>query len=239
MGKIWEIAHLSIYGIINIYGGSMKNVYLLNNMSTDNEIKKELKYINSVDTISVIAGDFNNYEHNTKALEKLINWLEQVEIKYNYIYMIDNRHNLGNKQRLLDASDMIIVMDGLPTKQIKHINEAKINANLLNKGIYIGLGYGATNLGDNINLAKNEQRNILEHTSYRGIGIIDFNIEPHFDEMDLFHNANELMPNNIFNETLFLSKDSGIVTGDNITYINNVYKANFGQLEKLNQSKRK
>ncbi|MCD8562362.1 MAG: hypothetical protein LRY26_01025 [Bacilli bacterium] len=47
--------------------------------------------------------------------------------------MIDNRHNLGNKQRLLDASDMIIVMDGLPTKQIKHINEAKINTNLLNK----------------------------------------------------------------------------------------------------------
>jgi hypothetical protein len=230
---------LNNYDIINIDGGTMKNVYLLNNMSTDNEIKKEFDSLNLVDTIVLIAGDFNNYDANRKAEERVIKWLESMKITYNYVHMIDNRQNKGNQERLINSSDLVIMMDGHPIKQIKHIEKNGINHLLANKQNLIAFGYGATNLGYEINLAKNEKRNIVENYSYQGIGVTDLNIEPHFDEMDLFHNPSELMPNTIFNETTILTKDSGIVIGDQIKYINNIYHANYGKLEKVSINKRK
>ena len=114
-------------------------------------------------------------------------------------------------------------MGGDTLEQIKNINEYGIIPNLQNrKGITIGISAGSINMAKNVVLARDIDDNIPDHSFYKGIGLVDINIEPHFDLNNTFHNK-DIIEISKDNEITCLPDESFIRIEKNIEIIGDYY----------------
>lgn len=76
----------------------------------------------------------------------------------------------------------MIWLSGGPTlTQIRHIKEYRLIEPLRERdGVTIGMSAGSINMARQVVVAKDLDDGIARLSQYEGIGLVDFNIEPHF-----------------------------------------------------------
>ena len=163
----------------------MKINYLFSKIDRDKGFSiRQAKYIkedikNDMN-ITFIASLFNEYERNDNQIKELIKIFNKVNITFNKIHLIDNRISKENAIKYIEESDIIYLLGGSPEEEMKSIKEYKLFDILKEReGITIGTSAGAMNQAKKI-IYKDDFDN-YKIKEYEGLGIIDYNIYPHFD----------------------------------------------------------
>ena len=202
----------------------MNNTYVLlsgpdkRNLFND-DIKRELKKLikdNSI--ISAITADFNNYEKNDKYFNASFGLKEKLlDINKNIkdIYLIDNRcDDIENK---IKESNVLVLMGGNPHIQIEYIKKYK---ELFTNKIIIGMSAGSMNLASFSYYSKDYDINFSHF--YKGLGLIDITIDPHFDINDK-EQYNEALIFSKIKPIIGLPNESFIIIDDKIKYFGKYY----------------
>lgn len=165
----------------------MKTIYLLSGPGTTKgytkEIIKKMKEdLKDANSISFIASSPDNHEKNMKyvfgndEVVGIINHLKEVKT-FDKINLIDNSNI--DKEALIN-SDIIYLLGGDTKSQLEFIKNNKIDLILKDyKGIILGTSCGAMNIATDSYYSKDEDYD--KSFFYKGIGLIDITIDPHFD----------------------------------------------------------
>lgn len=140
-------------------------------------LKKDIK--NNMNIV-FIASSFDNYERNDIKHKELVKLFNDINIKFNNIYLIDNRIDSNKSKELIRNSDIIFLMGGDPKKEMDSIIEYDLVSDIKTKeGIIIGVSAGSMNQITNVIYKDEIDNNIL--VKYKGLGFFDTNIYPHVD----------------------------------------------------------
>lgn len=140
-------------------------------------LKKDIK--NNMNIV-FIASLFDNYERNDIKHKELVKLFNDINIKFNSIYLIDNRIDSNKSKELIKKSDIIFLMGGDPKKEMDSIIEYDLVSDIKTKeGIIIGVSAGSMNQITNVIYKDEIDNNIL--IKYKGLGFFDTNIYPHID----------------------------------------------------------
>lgn len=140
-------------------------------------LKKDIK--NNMNIV-FIASSFDNYERNDIKHKELVKLFNDINIKFNSIYLIDNRIDSNKSKELIKKSDIIFLMGGDPKKEMDSIIEYDLVSDIkTKKGIIIGVSAGSMNQITNVIYKDEIDNNIL--IKYKGLGFFDTNIYPHID----------------------------------------------------------
>ena len=207
----------------------MKINYLLSGVDKElgftSEQSKYLKQdIKNNSIITFIASTFSDIEKTDKYLNIMINWFKKIDITFKEVYLINDLVTPLQAQQYINKSDIVFIMGGDTLLQMKNINKYNIIFNLKNReGITIGISAGSINMADNVVLARDLDDNIPNHSFYKGIGLVDINIEPHFDLNNLKHNP-DIIEISKDNKIICLPDESFIrIDNDNIDIIGDYY----------------
>lgn len=207
----------------------MKINYLLSGMDKElgftSEHAKYLKQdIKDNSVITFIASTFSDIEKTDKYYNIMLNWFKNINITFKESYLIDSRVEPKESKEIIDKSDIVFIMGGDTLLQIKTLNEYNIISNLKNReGITIGISAGSINMAQDVALARDIDDNVPEHSFYKGIGLVDINIEPHFDLNNLKHNLDIIEISND-NKIVCLPDESFIrIINDNMEIIGDYY----------------
>lgn len=163
----------------------MKINYLFSKIDRDkglnnNQIKYIKEDIKNNMNITFIASLFNEYERNDEQVQELIKVFNKINIAFNKVYLIDNRISKEDSIKYIEESDIIYLLGGSPEEEMKSIKEYKLFDILKEKNkITIGTSAGAMNQAKKV-IYKDDFDN-YKIKEYEGLGIIDYNIYPHFD----------------------------------------------------------
>ena len=140
-------------------------------------LKKDIK--NNMNIV-FIASSFDNYERNDIKHKDLVKLFNDINIKFNSIYLIDNRIDSNKSKELIKKSDIIFLMGGDPKKEMDSIIEYDLVSDIKTKeGIIIGVSAGSMNQITNVIYKDEIDNNIL--IKYKGLGFFNTNIYPHVD----------------------------------------------------------
>ncbi len=140
-------------------------------------LKKDIK--NNMNIV-FIASSFDNYERNDIKHKELVKLFNDINIKFNSIYLIDNRIDSNKSKELIKKSDIIFLMGGDPKKEMDSIIEYDLVKDIKTKeGIIIGVSAGSMNQITNVIYKDEIDNNIL--IKYKGLGFFNTNIYPHVD----------------------------------------------------------
>lgn len=140
-------------------------------------LKKDIK--NNMNIV-FIASSFDNYERNDIKHKELVKLFNDINIKFNNIYLIDNRVDSNKSKELIKKSDIIFLMGGDPKKEMDSIIEYDLVSDIKTKeGIIIGVSAGSMNQITNVIYKDEIDNNIL--IKYKGLGFFNTNIYPHVD----------------------------------------------------------
>ena len=104
-------------------------------------------------------------------------------------HVIDNRISKKEAKEYIKKAEVVWLSGGNTLNQIKEIKEYDLIETLQNREkVTIGMSAGSINMAKRVVLAKDINDNIPELSIYDGIGLVDINIEPHFDPTDEEHN---------------------------------------------------
>jgi len=207
----------------------MKINYLLSGVDKElgftSEHAKYLKQdIKDNSTITFIASAFSDIEKTDKYLSIMINWFKKIDITFKEVHLVNDLVTPQQAQQYINKSDIVFIMGGDTLLQMKNINNYNIISNLKNReGITIGISAGSINMADNVVLARDLDDNVPDHSFYKGIGLVNINIEPHFDLNNLKHNP-DIIEISKDNKIVCLPDESFIrIQNDNIEIIGDYY----------------
>ena len=189
--------------------------YLLSGIDKEKGFTKELTQylkqdIKKTDVITFIASTFSDLEKTNMYLDIMINWFKNIDIIFKEVYLINDLVTSKTSKEYIDKSDVVFIMGGDTLKQIECINKYDIITNLQKRnGITIGISAGSINMASDVAIARDIYDNIPDHSFYKGIGLVDINIEPHFDLNNTFHNK----------DIIEISKESKIICLPFLSYI--------------------
>jgi len=180
--------------------------------SVINYFKKDIK-VNSV--ITFISSSFDNYEKNDAYYDNMIRFFNNIDVIFKETYLIDNRIDKEDARKIIEKSDVIYIMGGVPHIEMQNIQSYDLIKPLINfEGIIIGVSAGAINMNKNVCYI-DEENNIKE---YAGIGLTDFNIAPHLDFNNIDY-LKEIFRVSKVRKTIALPNESFIRVEDGIPEI--------------------
>ena len=183
-------------------------------------LKQDIKNTN---VISFIASTFSDIEKSNKYLNIMLTWFKNIGITFKESYLINDLVTQEQAKEYINKSDVVFIMGGDTLEQIKNINKYNIIPNLQKRnGITIGISAGSINMASNVAIARDIDDNIPEHSFYKGIGLVDINIEPHFDLNNTFHNK-DIIDISKTNKIICLPDESFIRIENKIDIIGDYY----------------
>ena len=212
----------------------MGKYYLFSDFSKENgfsliadEFKRDLKDYNKM---VFIASDPSIGEITDKYAEEYLKWFEKIGINFENKVVLDNR--LDSKKMINEIKDasLIYLMGGTTLLQMKFLRDNRLVESIVNTDcLIIGLSAGA------INMAKTS---ILTTTCghdkqeiYKGIGLLDKTVEPHFT----LDNFNDELKELSYKYLIYGMCDESaiIVRDDKCTYYGDIYILKNGTAEKV------
>lgn len=198
----------------------MKNIYYLLS-GTDKKtgfydnVKTYLqKDISSDSIITFIASDFDNFEINDIYYDNMIRFFNDIDINFKKFFLIDSRIKKDGAKKLINNSNIIYIMGGIPNIEMENIKKYDLIEDLKRfKGIIIGVSAGSINM--NKTICYEDNRKIVQ---YKGIGLLDFNIAPHYDLKNSDY-INEIIRVSKFRKTIALPNESFIRCVNNKHFI--------------------
>ena len=175
----------------------------------------------------VIPADPNNFAKNDKQFygnESVIGVFKTFKKIFPNlnIVLLDNRVSQTNGIKYLEKSNIIYLLGGNPFIQLEYLQKTKYSDVIQHtSALVMGVSAGAMNLAVNSYYSKDED--YPESIIYKGLGITDITIDPHFD-INNEDQVNEIKENSKKMKIIGLPNDSAIViANNNIKYIGNIY----------------
>ena len=207
---------------IILLSGPDKTKYF--NDEVSNVIKRMVK--NPINMV-VIPADPNNFVKNDKqfygndSVIGVFKTFKKIFPNLN-IVLLDNRVSQTNGIKYLEKSNIIYLLGGNPFIQLEYLQKTKYSDIIQHtSALVMGVSAGAMNLAVNSYYSKDED--YPESIIYKGLGLTNITIDPHFDINNL-EQVNEIKDNSKNIKIIGLPNDSAIVISDNnIEFIGKVY----------------
>ena len=149
---------------------------------TDEFIERLKRYYIQQGSLVFIASDFTVHDRTDKYMNLFVHMFKEKGIVFDHIQVIDSRVSKVEALELLKKADIVWLSGGDTLKQIDSIKEHDLIPYLQTRdGITIGMSAGSINMAKRVVLAQDTEDNRLGLSIYDGIGLVDINIEPHFD----------------------------------------------------------
>lgn len=217
----------------------MKNIILLSGPDKTKYFNEDISKIikESISTpvnMVVIPADPDNYAKNDKqfngneSVVGVFKTFKKIFPNLN-ILLLDNRVSLENGINSLKNADIIHLLGGNPFIQLEYLQKNKFDLIIQNtSALIIGVSAGSMNLATNSYYSKDED--YPESVVYKGLGITDITIDPHFD-INNEEQVNEIRANSKNIKIIGLPNNSAIViSNNNVRYIGTVYIFENGSL---------
>lgn len=155
--------------------GERKAIKLVNENLLET-LKNEIKAYNNLLFICSTPDNYKTNEEFSKIIEKS---LSLSGFKFQMSDLIDSRNWLFSKSLICNA-DLIILLGGDPIEQMEFFNNIELKEKLKKyNGCLLGISAGTINMASQAYCSKDEK---IENTLYyKGLGLTNINIEPHFD----------------------------------------------------------
>lgn len=157
--------------------------YLLSGMDEKNnynffseiseKLKRDLEKFNTIVYIPTYPENKEKCENLSKS-EKFKN----IGINFEKSIVLDNSYSKKEIKEIIKNNELFFLYGGNPFKQIEFINKYNITELIKNKEV-IGLSAGSINMCKNAICTKDED--FAKSELYKGMGLVDFSIEPHFN----------------------------------------------------------
>jgi len=147
-----------------------------------------------------VASDFGRREKSEKHFRVFLEYFQEKGITFSETHIVDFSISREIARELIDAADVVWLSGGDTLLQISQIREYGLVEPLRERsGVTIGMSAGSINMARRVVLAKDESDNIPELSVYDGIGLVDFNIEPHVntagpEHIEEIREASEIAP---------------------------------------------
>ena len=210
----------------------MKKIILLSGPDKtkyfSDEVSKVIKRMvkNPINMV-VIPADPNNFAKNDKQFygnESVIGVFKTFKKIFPNlnIVLLDNRVSQTNGIKYLEKSNIIYLLGGNPFIQLEYLQKTKYSDVIQHtSALVMGVSAGAMNLAVNSYYSKDED--YPESIIYKGLGLTNITIDPHFDINNL-EQVNEIKDNSKNIKIIGLPNDSAIVISDNnMEFIGKVY----------------
>ncbi len=196
-----------------------KNQFLLN-------MKKSLK--NNKKFVLIASNPFN-FEQNDKFLEMDIEALKLSNLSFDECLILDNRNKTKVSEVLKDSS-LIFLCGGNTYIQNQFFNEIDLKNYIKDlDSTIVGISAGAINSADIVFNSPEEDNDLSNPYILVGLGLTEFNIEPHFD----IHNDNILQMKSILDESykrvIYGLPDGSYIVGNKV--YGRCYKIYQGNIE--------
>lgn len=201
----------------------------LQNIELVEQIKK---HVNRYKELLFICSDPDDYEKSESYKEIIEKSLSLSGIKFDFSDLLDSRNALFTRS-LVKNSDLIILLGGDPITQMDFFNSIELKEKLKGyNGCLLGISAGSINLGKKCYCSQDED---FEHSMfYKGLGIVDLTIEPHFDINDKDRIENILINDCMKQSFIALPNESFITIDDNDIHVfGDAYYFNEGNYKKL------
>ena len=192
--------------------------------------------IGKYDNVLFISSDPDDYKNNENYASTIEKSLSLSGIKFNYSDVLDSRNWLFSRS-LIKNSDLVILLGGDPLTQMEFFNNIELKEKLKGyKGCLMGISAGTVNMASYVYCSKDED--IEETLHYKGLGITNINIEPHFEVGNVERINNVLIPDSKQTPFIALPNESFIVIKDKKTelYGEGYYfkDGNFNKIDNIN-----
>ena len=140
-------------------------------------------------------------------------------------YVIDTRTDNNIAKQFIHDASCIFLMGGYPKLQMQLIKEKELDSIICNTSTTIlGVSAGA------INMAKHSLDTKESIFPYKGLGLADITIKPHFNIDDQQELSTLLQVSNEI--PIYATEDDSaiFVAGEHLTYIGNIYIINNGDI---------
>ena len=196
-----------------------KNQFLLN-------MKKSLK--NNKKFVLIASNPFN-FEQNDKFLEMDIEALKLSNLSFDECLILDNRNKTKVSEVLKDSS-LIFLCGGNTYIQNQFFNEIDLKNYIKDlDSTIVGISAGAINSANIVFNSPEEDNDLSNPYILVGLGLTEFNIEPHFD----IHNDNILQMKSILDESykrvIYGLPDGSYIVGNKV--YGRCYKIYQGNIE--------
>lgn len=188
-----------------------------------------------IDEITFIESRFHTWDKNTLGVNRMIKWFIYHGIHLKKVTIVDSRMDLKAQHEAIDHSKALFINGGDTLMQMSTLNKNGL-VNLLHnfKGPIIGISAGA------INMAK---RSVLPLTKirkrsyeYKGTGLVDVTITPHFDINRKEHLEKEVFPLSYNGLIYGLEEDGAVLVKDGaVSFYGGVYEIRNGLIKKIDQ----
>lgn len=184
--------------------------------------------IKAQSTITFIASDFTNTVKSKDVSNKMVTFFEKIGVKFKSVNLIDVNVSIKDAHEILKTSDVVFLMGGDPYLQMEGINKYGLKEYIKNIPLVIGVSAGSMNQSKRVVYEDENNKKLYD---YEGLGLIDFNIYPHFD----FKNIELLKESFRVSEVICLDclpEDSFIKVNDGtIKYYGPHYKVNNNEID--------
>lgn len=155
---------------------------------TDKFIKELKKCLNEQKSFVFVASDFSIHRKTNRYMNLFLKLFKDKNIVFENAVIVDNKISPTKAISLIQEADVVWLSGGDTLLQINDIkNYGLIDCLQQRNGITIGMSAGAINMAKNVVLAKDMDDNIPELSIYDGIGLVDFNVEPHLNTASTEH----------------------------------------------------
>lgn len=217
----------------------MKNIILLSGPDKTKYFNERVstiikEKINSPVNMVAIASSPDDYNKNDKyfngneSVVGVFKTFKKIFPDLN-ISLLDNRVSLEDGINSLKNADIVYLLGGNPFIQLEYLQKNKFDVIIQNtSALVIGVSAGSMNLATNSYYSKDED--YPESVIYKGLGITDITIDPHFD-INNEEQVKEIKANSKNIKIIGLPNDSAIViSNNNVKYIGTVYIFENGSL---------
>lgn len=161
----------------------MKINYLFSGLNKEKGFTKEQEIqlkedIKENSTIVFIASLFNDHEKTTLNANKIVNMFQKININFKEVYIIDGTITKNNAKEIIEKSDIVFLLGGSPTNQMKSIIDYNIKSLLKNKKFILGVSAGSMNQTKKV-IYKSEYEDEEPIENYEGLGFFENSIYPH------------------------------------------------------------
>lgn len=145
-------------------------------------------YLPSDPKLVFVASDFSLHQRTEQYLRHFEALFSEKGIRFHQSKIVDYRIHADEAIGFIQAADVVWLAGGSTLTQIRQIKEYNLIPALRERvGITIGMSAGSINMAKQVVLAKDLEDEVPELSVYEGIGLVDFNIEPHIDHASEEH----------------------------------------------------
>lgn len=192
--------------------------------------------IEQYDNLLFICSTPDDYKKNEEYAKLITKSLSLSGFKFAMSDLIDSRNWLFSKG-LINGANLVVLLGGDPLQQMEFFNAIELKEKLKRyKGCLLGISAGTINMAKNVYCSKDES--IEETLYYKGLGLTDINVEPHFDIEDTNRINDVLLVDSgkkpfvaLPNESFIVIKDGTVNLHGDAYYFNN---GEYNKIEDLN-----